>query len=227
MKRSEIQRRTPLRSSSTIKAAEPKPPKGPKPKRCANRACRQPYIPDPKQPWKNWHSDDCALVIALDKLAKQKAAKAKKERADDRAKRATFKRRPAYVAEAQTAFNAFIRERDKDLPCICCGSFKASGEKALHGGGWDAGHYISRGHASHLRFDERNVHKQRKGCNKPGGSTRAKYRAGLVRRYGEQYVAELEALEYIPPTRDFTIDELVKIRDTYRAKLRELQKGAA
>ena len=45
-------------------------------------------------------------------------------------------------------------------------------------------------------------------------------------RYGEQYVAELEMLEYAPPTRDLTIDELVRIKETYRAKLRTL-KGKA
>lgn len=165
-------------------------------------------------------------MIALDKVAKQKAAKAKAERAADKAKMEKYKRRPAYVADAQTAFNAYIRERDKDMPCICCGSVKVSGAAALHGGGWDAGHYISRGHASHLRFDERNVHKQRKGCNRPGGSNRQKFRAGIVARYGEQYVAELEALEYTPPTRDLTKEELVAIKETYQRKLKEL-KGRA
>lgn len=171
-------------------------------------------------------SPACAEVVAVAERKRLAAKLAAADRAETRAKLAKFKRRPAYVAEAQEAFNAYIRERDRDQPCICCGSFKASGESSLHGGGWDAGHYISRGHASHLRFDERNVHKQRKGCNKPGGTTRAKYRAGLVERYDEQYVAELEALEYMPPSRDLTIEELVRIKETYRAKLRELKKAA-
>jgi hypothetical protein len=224
MKAGAPMRRTEMKRGAGFKPAAAKPAKGPRAKKCANRACRAEYLPDARQPWKNWCSDDCALAIALANLAKKKAKEEKADRAETKAALAKFKKRPAFIAEAQQAFNEFIRFRDRDLPCICCDSFEASGE-GKPGGGWDAGHYISRGHASHLRFDERNVHKQRKGCNKPGGTTRAKYRAGLVGRYGEQYVAELEALEYTPPTRDQTKDELVAIRDLYRTKLAELKKS--
>src|SRR5438067_2190421 len=214
-----LERKTPLRASS----AQPKPHKGPKPKKCTNRACRAPYLPDLKRPWKNWCSDDCALVIALDKLAKQKATKAKAERAEDKAKKQQLKKKGDYLHEAQAAFNAYIRLRDRDEACICCGNPDARGAAGL-GGGWDAGHWISRGHASHLRFHELNVHKQRKGCNRPGGTTRAKYRVGLVARVGEAAVQELEALEYAPTEKRWTVEELVEVAKTYHAKLRDLKK---
>ncbi|MEX5744672.1 recombination protein NinG [Massilia sp. X63] len=212
-----LTRSAPIARASTLKPARTR--------KCAVKGC-----PARFQPRSMTHkacSPACAEVVAVAERKRLAAKLAAADRAETRAKLAKFKRRPAYVAEAQEAFNAYIRERDRNLPCICCGSFIAAGEMALHGGGWDAGHYISRGHASHLRFDERNVHKQRKGCNKPGGTTRAKYRAGLVGRYGEQYVADLEALEYAPPTRDLTIEELVRIKETYRVKLRELKREAA
>lgn len=216
-------KRSPMSRGTSTLQAKPKADKPPRPKRCKAAQCEGTYLPDARQPWKCWCSDDCAVQIAIAKVEKQEAAKARKDRAETRAKLEAHRKRPYFVAKAQAAFNAFIRERDKDQPCICCGSFAASGESSLHGGGWDAGHYISRGHASHLRFDERNVHKQRKGCNKPGGTTRAKYRIGLVARIGEDAVLALEALEYAESGRGETIEQLKEIAVHYRAKLRELK----
>ena len=149
----------------------------------------------------------------------------KANRKELREYRAANKKKGDYLSEAQAAFNAYIRYRDRDQPCICCGSFDASGAGGV-GGGWDAGHWISRGHASHLRFNENNVHKQRKGCNRPGGTTRAKYRVGLVARIGEVAVLELEALEYAPTEKRWTVEELIAIKTEYRAKLRALKETA-
>lgn len=216
MKRTEFKRASPM--ARTAKPAAGKP----RPKSC--RTCKAKF--EPRTPWQTACGPVCAEEYGKKQTAIQRAKKERAERAETKAALAKFKKRPAFIAEAQQAFNEFIRFRDRDLPCVCCNSFDAAGE-GKPGGGWDAGHYISRGHASHLRFDERNVHKQRKGCNKPGGTTRAKYRLGLLARIGEPAVAELEALEYTPPTRDMTKDELVAVRDMYRAKLAELKLAAS
>ena len=149
----------------------------------------------------------------------------KADRKELREYRAANKKKGDYLSEAQAAFNAYIRYRDRDLPCICCASFDAGGAGGM-GGGWDAGHWISRGHAPHLRFHEQNVHKQRKGCNRPGGTTRAKYRLGLVARIGEMAVLELEALEYAPTEKRWTVEELIAIKATYKAKLKALKETA-
>lgn len=205
-----------------------KPPaeKKVKPKKCKASKCSGTYLPDARQPWKCWCSDDCAVSIALAKVEKQEAAKARKERAEVKEKLEKFKRKGDYLNEAQSAFNAYIRYRDRDQPCICCGSFDAGGAGGV-GGGWDAGHWLSRGHAPHLRFHENNVHRQRKGCNRPGGTTRAKFRLGLVARIGEMAVAELERLEYEPTGAGWSIEDLKQIATIYRAKLRELKRAAA
>jgi len=199
--------------------AKPKPSKGPRPKKCANRACRQPYLPDPKQPFKNWCGDDCALAIALDKLAKQKATKARAERAEHKKALEKHKRRADYIAEAQRAFNSFIRERDKDKPCICCGRADTKVE-GLNTHGWDCGHYRSRGSAPHLRFDERNAHRQLVYCNRHGAGRAADYRIGLIARIG---LAEVEALECDQADRPQSVDDLIAIRAHYVAKLKELK----
>jgi hypothetical protein len=153
-----------------------------------------------------------------------KAAKAA-QRADRVATKAAlekFKTRGEWIADVQKVFNAYIRERDRDQPCICCGQF-FDAKDALTGGQWDAGHYLSRGSAAHLRFDERNVHKQLKGHNRPGGTTRAQFRDGMIARIGREAV---EALEADQTPRNYTIDDLRAMKAEYTAKLRELKEKA-
>lgn len=122
------------------------------------------------------------------------------------------------LAKAQVAFNAYIRARDADKPCICCGK---PFEPQKPGGSMDAGHYLSRGHAPQLRFNEDNVFAQRKNCNRPGGTTRAAFRAGVLERIGPE---RLEALESDCTTPKWTKEQLLELIDTYRAKLREMKK---
>lgn len=124
-------------------------------------------------------SPACALKVAANKRlkAERQVLKVRKEESKDLG---------TWIAETQTVFNAYIRARDKDLPCICCGEWT---DKTTPGGVWDAGHYRSRGSAGHLRFDERNVHKQLKQCNRYGAGRVADYRIGLIAKIG------LEAVE--------------------------------
>ena len=154
--------------------------------------------------------------------ADAKAARmaAKVERASIKARKEAIKTIPVLIKEAQVAFNAYIRARDADQPCICCGLPLGAGEV---GGAFDCGHYRSTGSASHLRFDERNAHAQRKVCNRWGAGRAVDYRIGLVARIGLEAV---EALESDNAPRKWLREELIYIRDTYRAKLKEL-KGRA
>jgi hypothetical protein len=86
----------------------------------------------------------------------------------------------------------------------------------------DAGHYLSRGSAEHLRFNENNVFGQRKNCNRPGGTTRAAFRAGVIARIG---LAAVEALEADQTVAKWTIEDLKAMKKAYQAKLKELKKG--
>ena len=149
--------------------------------------------------------------------AKKARAAAKVERASIRARKEAIKTLPMLKAEAQQAFNAYIRARDADKPCICCGLPLSAGDV---GGAFDCGHYRSVGSAQHLRYDERNAHGQRKQCNRWGAGRAVDYRIGLVSRIGIQAV---EALESNNTPHKWTREELIQIRDTYRAKLKELR----
>lgn len=178
--------------------------------------CRQTYKPA-RMGQKSCLEMDCIIKAGQARKAKEAAKQAKAERREIRARKDKLKTRRDYINEAQRAFNKFIRVRDSGKSCICCGKAIPLAET---GGSGDAGHYRSVGSAPHLRFDERNCHLQDKQCNRWGAGRAVDYRIGLIQRIGLQAV---EALEADQEPRKHTIAELVAIRDTYRAKLKELK----
>lgn len=72
-----------------------------------------------------------------------------------------------------------------------------------------------------MRFDERNCHAQSKHDNQYLAGNAVDYRIGLVARIG---VDAVEALEADNTPHKWTREELIAIRDEYRAKLRALKK---
>lgn len=145
---------------------------------------------------------------------------AKMEREDTRRRKQELKPLRELLADAQVAFNAYIRARDAYKPCICCGK---PFEPNKPGGSMDAGHYLSRGSAPQHRFNENNVFGQRKNCNRPGGTTRAAFRAGVIERVGLEAVESLEADNAV---RKWTREELIGIKAHYRAELKKLKEMA-
>lgn len=162
-------------------------------------------------------SPECAQIVAAAKREKEARAAARLDAADTRAKREAMKSRKKLTGEAQEATNAYVRLRDAGRPCICCGSAM---EPDKPGGAVDAGHYLSVGSAPHLRFELDNIHAQRKNCNRPGGTTRQAFKAGMVARIG---LARVEALEADQEPRKYSADELRALRDERRAMTRALK----
>lgn len=153
----------------------------------------------------------CAVSFAKS-LGTERKAKTK-------ARRAALKRIPDLIREAQTAFNAFIRERDKDQPCICCGKTASDGD-LLTGSRWDAGHYRSTGSAPHLRFHEDNCHRQLVRCNRHGAGRAVDYRLGLIARIGLEAV---EGLESNNAVQKWERGQLIEIRALYVRRLKEMK----
>jgi len=189
-----------------------------KSKKCGNKACRALFLPN--RSFQDWCSHECAVVIAQDRLAKAKDRQARRERAADRTKREAMKPLRELLAEVQIACNAYIRARDAGKPCICCGK---PFELQKPGGSMDAGHYLARSIAPQHRFNEDNIFGQRKNCNRPGGATRAAFRAGVIERIGLERVEALEADATVPK---WTREELRAIKAEYAAKLRALKETA-
>jgi len=182
--------------------------KNPKARPC--EVCARLFVPD------RMGQVVCRPACAMKKVRQAKV----EERAKVRTRKEAIKTLPDLKAEAQQAFNAFIRARDAGKPCICCGQPLGMGDV---GGAYDCGHYRSVGSAPHLRYDERNAHAQRKQCNRWGSGRAVDYRLGLIARIG---LVAVEALEAENRVKKWTRDELIAVRDTYRAKLKEM-KGRA
>lgn len=176
-----------------------------RPKVCA--MCPREFIP------RSSFATCCSQRCAMKKVKADKA----KEREQTKARRRELETIPELIRAAQKEFNAYIRERDKDQPCICCQRPLGEGDV---GGGYDCGHYRSTGSAPHLRFDERNAHAQRKQCNRYGAGRAVDYRIGLIARIGREAV---EALEADNRVHKWTHEELREIRATYKAKLKALK----
>jgi hypothetical protein len=121
---------------------------------------------------------------------------------------------------AQSAFNAFIRERDKDLPCVSCGKYTAASGGYRGAGGFDAGHYRSRGANPELRFNEDNVFKQCVACNRDKSGNVVNMRIEILKRIGQE---RLDAIEGEHEIVKYTLDDLKEIAAKYRKKTKELK----
>lgn len=182
-------------------------------KKC--RVCREPFAP--LRPFQTWCCPDHAIVIAQAKMAKSAKVAKVTERKADAVKREKLKRRADWIADAQTAFNAFIRLRDKLAGHACISSGKPLD---WTGNAVDAGHYRSRGSAPHLRFDERNCHAQSKQENRYASGNVTGYRMGLIERIGQEAVDALES-DQVP--RRYGIEDLKVIKAIYTAKAKQLK----
>lgn len=184
--------------------------------RCAH--CRQKLTPE--RPGQIVHVE-CVEAWTEAQAAKRERAEAKAARAAAKVERAETRRRKEAIKtladlkrEAQQALNRWIvHVRDKDRPCISCGRH--------HEGQWHAGHYLSRGAAPQHALNPLNVWKQCAPCNTYLHGNQAAYRAQLVLEIGQ---AAVEALEQDNAPRKWTREELIAIREEYRAKLKEMKK---
>ena len=183
-----------------------------KPRKCAVRTCRASFVPT--QSFQSWCSPECGVQIARDKQQKERAALAKIERKAIREAKERIKPRSEHAREAQAAFNAWVRERDAEQPCISCCRH--------HQGKYDAGHFRSVGSNPALRFEPLNCHKQCVPCNRHKSGNAIEYRIGLVARIGADAVAWLEGPH---EPKHYSIDDLKQIKAQYRAMTRKLQRA--
>jgi hypothetical protein len=166
-------------------------------------------------------SPECKAEVRRQRERKKAA---KEDRRETRAALVKLRTVRDWTKLADAEFAKFIRLRDEFLPCISC---HREHVEWTRGGSWDCGHFRSKGAAPELRYDEANAHKQCKRCN--GGSnhyartrqvTSVEYRERLIARIG---LAEVERLEGPHEPKRYRVEELIGIRDTYRAKAKHLK----
>ena len=125
-----------------------------------------------------------------------------------------------YLKLTQTVFNKYIRERDKGLGCISCGTHAHMMGGSGLGGVFDAGHLKSVGAHPELRFEPKNVNGQCRSCNGFKGGMPKEYAQGIVERYGQE---RLDWLESAHRAKNYTIEDLAQIRKKYAQLTRELE----
>lgn len=155
------------------------------------------------------------------KADKQARALAKLDRALVRERKAAMKTIPDLIKKADQVFAAWVRERDRQAGHACISSGQPldwSGNQV------DAGHYRSRGAASHLRYDPDNCHAQEKRENRYLAGNAIDYRMGLIQRIG---IERVEALEADNTPHKWQRDELLSIAKEFKERLRELKRQEA
>jgi len=171
-------------------------------KKCRN--CKSEF--EPFQTTQPACSPSCALA-----LVRAKKAKAYKQTTRKMRKEFNENDRGYQLKKCQQQFNAYIRARDAGKPCISCQ--KNSGAKM------NAGHYLSVGAHPELRFDPLNCHLQCEACNSFLSGNVARYRINLIDRIGLEAVERLEGPH---EPKKYTIDEIIEIKERYKAKLKAL-----
>jgi len=176
-----------------------------KPKKC--KSCKTQY-----QPYSSL-SKACSPKCALELVS---IAKDKKHRKEKTVFRLETKKISAWRKEAQVAFNAYVRIRDHDKPCISSGKAASLGANEF-----DAGHYKSVGSAPHLRFNLHNCHKQSKHDNCFLSGNVVEYRINLIERIG---LEKVEALECNYAYRKFDKVYCERIKKIFNKKARRQKK---
>jgi len=198
--------RSPIARTGTLKPARTR--------KCAVKGCGNRF--QPRSMMHKVCGADCAAVHAA---AERKRLDAKRTRE----RKQKVKTRSEHIADVQVAFNALVRYRDRGQHCISCATHLPT-LADQPGGGFDCGHYRSRGSAPHLRFDLRNAHGQCKKCNRYRAGNAADYRLGLIARIG---LAAVDALECDQAGGNWTIPELLAMKADFRAQLAKMKKETA
>jgi len=187
-------------------------------KRCRNQNCAKLF-----EPTFSSLQVCCSYTCAAEwaKTEKGKAHAEKAARKEHRERKAKLKTRSEWLSDVQKEFNAYIRERDKNQPCISCNRQPNDGD-LLTGSRWDCGHYRSVGACPELRFNELNAHKQCVNCNRDKSGNIVEYRINLVNRIGRHLLHWLEGPH---EPKKYTIAELKELKAIFKKKRKEAEKA--
>ena len=174
--------------------------------------CRQTYE-RLRMGQKSCEAIPCAIASGQARKVREAQKAAKAERKAIRDRKEALRPLQYWLKRAQKAVNDVRRAEDlaAGYGCITCGTHDAEE--------WHAGHWISVGASSALRFDPKNIHLQCRQCNYFGGGRAQDYQANLPARIGQ---AEVDRLKNARREKKWTREECQQIEAEYRAKLRKL-----
>ena len=118
-------------------------------------------------------------------------------------------------ATAVRHFHKYIRERDKNLPCISCGKYTTL----------QAGHFHSAGNHPITRFNEDNVNGQCKKCNYFLSGNLIPYQQELISRIGLDRVEALQQKISLSKQTGYKWDRfyLIETIETYKEKNKQFK----
>ena len=164
------------------------------------RVCRTSFSPrNSTQIVCGW---ECAFELTVQKRIKT-------ERKETRDAKLKLKTRAEWAREAQSAFNKYIRERDRGLPCISCD------KPASWDGQWHASHFRSVGAAPQLRFNLWNVHKSCSVCNNWLSGNLIEYDPRLRIKIGD---SKVDFLRNANDRKAYSIDYLIRLIKIFKKK---------
>ncbi|PRW85345.1 recombination protein NinG [Pseudomonas fluorescens] len=201
MKRTPLQRKTPLTSG------------GPRRKRCPE--CRVMFTPS-RNAQAVCGEIECAVAYGKSEKGQASAKKALAdiERKDIKVRKEKLKSRAEYAKEAQAVINRYVRLRDAHLGCISCD------KPASWGGQWHCSHFRSVGAAPHIRYNLWNMHRSCSVCNNHLSGNIAGYRPKLIEKIGQRKVDWLESNHSIAR---HDIPYLKRIKEIFTKKCRRLE----
>ena len=180
-----------------------------KPKKC--KVCKSEFTPF--QSTQKVCGINCAISHTQAETARKANKEAKEQRKRTREQKIALKTKSQWLNETQTIFNKFIRLRDRDLPCISCGT--------TNNVQYCAGHYLTRGGHPELRFHPFNVHKQcNQYCNLQLSGNIRLYRENLIKRIGEDNLIWLEGPHQ---AQKLTIEDIKEIKTYYKEQIKRLE----
>ena len=173
MKRTPLQRKTPLKSGAARR------------KRCPE--CRVMFTPS-RDTQAVCGEIECAISYGKSEKGQASAKKALADvgRREIKVRKEALKTRADHAKDAQTVINRYVRLRDAHLGCISCD------KPASWGGQWHCSHFRSVGAAAHLRFNLWNMNKSCSQCNAHLSGNIMVYRPRLVEKIGAEKVEWLE-----------------------------------
>lgn len=167
---------------------------------CGYSECKKEFVP--QRPMQQVCSTLCAQKFNEEKEVKKRVKEMK----------SNITRLSVYEDIAKKIFQSWIRKRDEKEGCISCPNLMASQ--------WDGSHYFKAEIYSGVIFNEMNVNKSCSYCNNQLAGNLIEYRKGLVKKYGEEKVNELEVLAVKTKQYKFTREELVDIAHKYKMKIK-------
>lgn len=189
------------------------------------KGCNRPYEKLPEhEPFRNWCSADCAIVIARNKKEKSFKKETRK-----RKKLLATKDIKKQHELTQKSFNkmrvlqeiAWFEDHGSQPTCISCNKPNMD---------WCCGHFKTRKSQGNLRYDEKNTFLQ---CNYycnmnmsgniEGNKTTRGYKQGLIDRFGDEGREVIEYCETNTQVKKWTCEELISMRSKFNSEIRRLQ----